>query len=168
MNESIGSYFLNVPYPPVEVEGRNTYYASLLTEDYAGQVSELTAITSYIFQHLICCDSGISQAVRAIAMVEMRHLDMVGQLIHLFGGCPRTGADRSGRMFWWSGQFTRQETDPGCFLKANILMETATIREYRQRIAQIHDEPARDVLRRIILDEEHHIHIFNCLLDEIN
>lgn len=167
MSESFSGYYLDIPYPPVEVEGRNMYYASLLTEDYAGQVSELTAVMSYVFQHLICHDGGIAQAVGAIAMVEMRHLEMIGRLIRLFGGCPRSGADRSGRMFWWSGRFTRQETDPACFLKANISMEGDTIREYNQRAAQIQDAPARAVLQRIILDEEHHIRIFNELLDGI-
>ena len=38
----------DLPYPPIEAEERNTAYANLLSVDYCGAVSELSAITQYI------------------------------------------------------------------------------------------------------------------------
>ena len=34
---------LNIPYPEIKVEKENLYYAELLSQDYAGIVSEATA-----------------------------------------------------------------------------------------------------------------------------
>ena len=39
---------LELPYPPIQVKCRNHDYADLLSYDYCGAVSELSAITQYI------------------------------------------------------------------------------------------------------------------------
>ena len=39
---------MDLAYPPVRVRERNTAYANLLSIDYCGAVSELSAITQYI------------------------------------------------------------------------------------------------------------------------
>ena len=44
---------LDIPYPEVMVEEKNSYYADLLSQDYAGMVSESTAAFLYSYQHLI-------------------------------------------------------------------------------------------------------------------
>ena len=36
---------MDLPYPPVQVSGQNQVYANLLSVDYCGSVSELSAIT---------------------------------------------------------------------------------------------------------------------------
>ena len=45
------NFKINKPYPKIQVEKPNTYYANLLLNDYAGINSELTSITQYIFQN---------------------------------------------------------------------------------------------------------------------
>ena len=42
----------NIPYPKIEVEEKNSYYAKLLYDDYAGNVSETTAIFLYIYTYI--------------------------------------------------------------------------------------------------------------------
>ena len=42
---------LDIPYPEVRVEEENSYYADLLSQDYAGMVSETTASLLYSYQH---------------------------------------------------------------------------------------------------------------------
>lgn len=160
--------FLDLPYPPVETCGKNPRYAMLLTTDYAGQNGELTAITTYLFQHFICSDEKIHEAMRAVAMVEMKHMGFLGELIHLYGGCPTMGMQNGGRTCFWSGNYVNYNTNPCSFLKSNIAQEQAAINTYRNRIAQINDEPVRALLERIIKDEEHHICIFENLLCELN
>ncbi len=50
-----GCSFMNIkpamadlPYPPLQAESKNQAYASLLSNDYCGSVSELSAIAQYI------------------------------------------------------------------------------------------------------------------------
>ena len=39
---------VDLPYPPIRVSGKNPSYADLLSVDYCGAVSEMSAITQYI------------------------------------------------------------------------------------------------------------------------
>jgi bacterioferritin len=43
-------YALDLPYPEPMVEIPNIEYANLLLKDYAGAVSEFTAISLYVYQ----------------------------------------------------------------------------------------------------------------------
>lgn len=74
MNEHGFECELATPYPPLQIEGKNLYYASLLTNDFAGVVSEMSAITGYVFQSLVTANPKISSMVHCISIIEMRHL----------------------------------------------------------------------------------------------
>ena len=39
------------PYPKVKVERQNMFYAELLMDDYAGVISEFTAISQYLYHY---------------------------------------------------------------------------------------------------------------------
>ena len=39
---------MNLPYPPIQVRKKNKDYANILSFDYCGSVSEMSAITQYI------------------------------------------------------------------------------------------------------------------------
>lgn len=54
---------LDIPYPTVRVNSRNLGYAALLSRDLAGQVSEMTAVTNYVFQHMVIEDKALSSCV---------------------------------------------------------------------------------------------------------
>lgn len=56
----ISPLMLPFPYPPARVQEQNPFYAKLLTVDYCGAVSELTAITQYI-QEKAACAADIAQ-----------------------------------------------------------------------------------------------------------
>lgn len=40
---------IDLPYPEARVEEKNPYYADLLSQDYAGRTSELTAVMLYSY-----------------------------------------------------------------------------------------------------------------------
>ena len=68
----------------------NHYYASILLEDYAGTSGELTAIHQYMYHHLTLQHShlNISTLIREIAIVEVHHLELLGETIRLLGQFP--------------------------------------------------------------------------------
>ncbi|MEA4894546.1 MAG: ferritin family protein [Oscillospiraceae bacterium] len=157
---------LSIPYPPVRTDGKNLYFASLLTNDYAGTVSEMSAVTAYSFQHLVTYNQKISETVRCISIVEMRHFEMIGRLITQFGGNPRVAVQSGCKCAFWSAQYVSYESNPKLYLKDNITNEKAAIASYYNRINQISDRTAQELLKRIILDEENHIRLFNELIEE--
>ena len=79
---------VDLPYPPIQVRERNRAYANLLSVDYCGAVSEMSAITQYINNEnrLSCEKCPMAKTILGIAMAEMMHLQKLGELIFLLGG----------------------------------------------------------------------------------
>ena len=67
-------YAVNKDYPPIKVEKENPYYAQILLNNYASEISEETAIHLYLYQSLILDNQELSTILEKIALVEMHHL----------------------------------------------------------------------------------------------
>ena len=160
----------DLPYPPIRVRGENRRYADLLSVDYCGSVSELSAITQYINNEnrLSCAKCPIAKSILGIAMAEMIHLQKLGQLIFLLGGdVSFVAVQQSGRQKMWTPSCLDIPDKLENMLRADIEAETAAINQYRAHMRMIKDECINAVLDRIIMDEEYHIMILQALLNEI-
>ncbi len=158
---------LNIPYPVVGVETKNPKYADILMPLYAGPYGELTALATYTYQSVITekKDKRISDIIECISMVEMKHFHILSKLIHMLGVDPMFFSwNARGKMQWWNGQFALFETNPEAFLQKNIEEETFCVKAYQNAHKRIDDRRIKEILERIILDEEHHIKIFENLL----
>ena len=160
--QGIRPIMADLPYPPIQVRGRNPRYAELLMVDYCGSVSELSAVLQYINNENRMSDEHctFARTILGIAMAEMIHLQKLGELIHLLGGnvCFET---RPNGM--WSPSCL---VLPNCIpqmLQADLEAEKAAIQQYKMHINAIQDDCVKDVLKRIILDEKYHIMILQSL-----
>lgn len=72
-------------YPEPNVTQPNFFYATLLLEDYAGNVSELTAINQYMHHHFMFDDQyeDLAELEECIAIIEMHHLELLAESILL-------------------------------------------------------------------------------------
>ena len=156
---------LRTQYPPIKVLECNPRYAQILLESYAGETSELTAITLYLYQHhdIERRFPEFSSEIEDIAIVEMHHLDILAQLIKLLGGDPRYHS--SNGTLWSPKNVSYHTGDPHRQLITNIEAEKAAIRQYRQQIIEICDPHVQRILERIIQDEASHLKTFEKLLD---
>ena len=168
MNERSISQHLSIPYPPIKIESKNMYYASLLTSDFAGTISEMSAVSLYTYQQIITSNKKFSAVIREISRTEMHHMEILGELICLLGGNPRIAVQSGCNSIFWSAQYISYETNPNVFLKENVTAEMSAIANYKSRINQISDPFIQKILNRIILDEENHIKLFNGLIKELN
>jgi len=160
---------LELPYPPIQVRCRNQEYADLLSWDYCGSVSELSAITQYINnENRICLKNcALARMLLGIAMAEMMHLQKLGELIQLLGGEVDFAAkQQGGRQQLWTPDCLDLPRDVKKMLCADIQAEKAAIAQYRNHIERIHDDCVNAVLRRIIRDEEYHIVLLRALQEE--
>lgn len=165
MNDDMLGCELGIPYPPAKTESKNLYYAALLTNDFAGSVSEMSAVTKYTFQNAAATEKRVSDIMKCISMIEMRHLGFLSSLIKDFGGKPRIAVQSGCNTIYWSAHYISYDTDPRTFLRGNITDEKAAIASYINRINQINDKYVKKLIERIILDEENHIRIFSTILD---
>lgn len=160
---------VDLPYPPVQVSGKNQAYANLLSIDYCGSVSEMSAITQYINNEnrLSCEKCPIVKTILGIAMAEMIHLQKLGELMFLLGGnIDFTAKYQNGKQKLWTPEYLTIPENVGKMLIADIDSERAAINQYRIHIKMIKDNYVNAVLARIIKDEEYHIMLLQTLLKE--
>ena len=151
------------PYPEV-AGGNDPATVALLKEDYAGAVSELTAILLYVFQNITAInDKAYSNAVLQISKVEMKHLDLLGDAIQTLGGSPDF---HDGRQFWQAG-YVNYATSVEEMLRTDIISETQAIGNYRKHAAQTRNASVRNLLLRIIEDETLHLRYFTEKLAQV-
>ena len=157
---------LKTKFPPIKVLECNPRYARILSESYAGTTSELSAITTYLYQHHDSVDlmPEFSSLLKEIAIEEMQHFDILAELIKLLGGDPRYHNSRGNH---WTPRNIRYLTgNPYSQLLADIQAERSAITQYRQQISHICDPYVQRILECIIQDEERHMEIFEKLLDK--
>ena len=161
---------VDLPYPPIQVSGRNQAYANLLSTDYCGAVSELSAITQYINNEnrLSCENCPVTKTILGIAMAEMMHLQKLGELIVLLGGnIDFVAKYTNGKRKMWTPEYLDLSENKKGMLLADIEAEKAAIRQYEMHINMMDDDCVNAVLSRIIIDEEYHIMILKTLLREV-
>ena len=161
---------IELPYPPIQVKEKNPTYANLLSIDYCGSVSELSAITQYINNEnrLSGEKCSLAKTILGIAMAEMIHLQKLGELIFLLGGClDFTAKTQNGRPKMWTPQYLTIPEKPREMLIADIESEKEAIHQYKMHMGMICDNFVNAVLARIVRDEEYHIIILQALMDEL-
>ena len=161
---------MDLPYPPIQVTCRNQSYAGLLSADYCGSVSELSAITQYINNEnrLSCEKCSLAKTLLGIALAEMMHLQKLGELIVLLGGnISFTARQPNSRPKMWTPECLTLADNAKKMLLVNIESEKAAINQYMMHMKMIKDDCINAVLARIIKDEEYHIMILQALAREM-
>jgi bacterioferritin len=168
----------DIKMPEIKVEKKNMDYARLLYSAYAdGEASELVAITQYLYHSQTIPIEEISDSIKCISLVEMQHLDTIGDLIKELGSKPFFF--NSNEYFWSSGilAYVDKIHDKGehdtsdryiiCLkLDMDIQGEVSAINQYELLYKNINDIYVRRILEKIISDEKTHIKIFQGLLEK--
>lgn len=159
----------NAAYPPVKVECRNSAYARAMLSNLGGQNSEMSAVSSYFYNHLITgpMNEEVSKIFMSIAVVEMHHLDIFGQLAQLLGADPRLWECRHDQYKFWSPAYIPYPKDMYAILKSSLSGEQDAIRKYRCQMETIEDHYIVALLDRIIEDEEVHVSIYKKLIQDV-
>lgn len=149
-------------YPEPRVVGPNHYYATILLEDYAGIVSEMTAINQY-FYHYLTFDKKyeeLAELEECIAIIEMYHLELLGKTIQLLGVAPEFRTLTNNHTVYWNASYVYYGQDVCDRLAADIAAEKMAIQNYRLHQQLIGDPYIKELLERIIMDEQHHLQLF--------
>jgi len=150
------------PYPEVKVLAPNSYYAEILMDDYAGLVSEFTAINQYLYHYFLAEDlhEETSKLLENVAITEMLHMEILAEIIKLLGGNPVFRGSFSTQGRFWNGCFVYYGQSICDQLKADLDAEYKAIRNYQMHINLITDPYVQAILKRIILDEQVHVSLF--------
>jgi len=157
---------LEIPYPKIEISNKDIDLGYKLLNVYAGRVSELSAINQYSFQSFYLNKyKDLSNILMEISEVEMHHLKILADLICALGLIPYyVTYNCSYEAIPWNADYVDYTTDYRNMLLSNINSEVTAIKDYNKLIYETNDPNIKDILKRIIMDEERHIEIFSELL----
>ncbi|WP_010233676.1 ferritin-like domain-containing protein [Clostridium arbusti] len=155
-------FIVNLPYPKPRVERQNVEYANILLQDYAGAVSEFTAVSLYVYQHLVSKGEfeDYAEIIGGISMAEMKHLELIGETIKLLGIKPIYINSVCPHGQLWTPCYVNFTIFIKNMLLEDIKSERKAIENYKYHISIIKDIYIRELLERIILDEELHLKLF--------
>ncbi|MHB1420077.1 MAG: ferritin family protein [Bacillota bacterium] len=151
------------PYPSAMMPAHNVRIATLLLNAFGSSASEMTAVAQYIHHHLTIEEKDVANMELCIALVEMFHMEMIGEMIESLGGNPKY---RNPNKFYWTGGNVGYGDTLCSKLSADILAEEEGIAGYESLIRDIRDVdgPAAtyviECIERIIEDERSHLYCF--------
>ncbi len=157
------------PYPPVQVCGPNPSYAKAMLFNVGSCISEMSAISLYIYNSIAITDSypDAADLFHRISIVEMRHLNIFGQLAALLGADPRLWRCTNRGNIYWNPGYNEYPREIASMIRYAISGEKKTIDNYRRQASWINDPNIVASLNRIILDEEYHNKLLQALYDDI-
>lgn len=154
------------PYPEITNAYPSMYEVKLIKWLAASRDSEMSAVATYMYQSYILQDEYplLADTLKHIAIVEMRHLDLLSEAIVDFGGNPNL---TDGRGNVWTGRNILQIRNPREILLADIKAEEQAIRKYQLAASKTCNASLAALFERIIIDEQDHIIILNELLSTL-
>ena len=168
-NQSEYSATLELPYPPVQVENGCKEYAYAMLSNIGSDNSEMSAVSLYFYNSVILNpDHGeFARCFHSISIVEMHHLTIFANLAHQMGLDPRLWNVSNHNRRYWTPAYNRYPRKIQELLENAIKSELAAIQKYTRQAEMIKDANIVENLNRIILDERHHIELFNTMLTKI-
>ena len=160
---------LALPYPPIAAESNCREYAYAMLSNVGSDNSEMNAVSLYFYNSLILNpDYALwARCFHAISIVEMRHLHIYADLAWQMGLDPLLWSLKKQGLRYWSPSYNLYPRAVREVLLNALNSEQAAIQKYSQQAQQIEDESIVQILQRIILDEEHHVEIFQSMLAEL-
>lgn len=154
------------PYPAVAVHTPNRRLVQLIQQDIAYSKGEMSAVCQYLYHHWMLNGSypEMASTLLRIAEVEMRHLQILGELVRAAGGDPRFCCVQKNSCQCWSGNMIHYGGNVRQMLKWDLVSERDTADLYESQARFVKDENAAAILSRLAVDERLHCQILEHLL----
>lgn len=170
--EKIINYMVNAPYPEVSPDIIiEPDVISMIISSYSGNRGELTATCQYSYQSFLMKPSNeeLYKILEKISINEMTHLEILSQVLLYSKVDPKfcKYIDNNPLIAaCWSAGNLNYEKNIKQFLQNNIKGEEHAIELYKQIIDTTASQNLKDVISRIIKDEEAHIKMFSALMEK--
>jgi len=154
-------------YPEVMITTKDRNTANILQNLYCDCNSETEAVLGYIYQYYITqpMEEDIAEIFEKISITEMRHHELLGKTIVKLGGVPYyvNGRNMPFRISCINPTRNLKE-----ILRNNIKDEERAIENYERAIDRIDNESIKDLLKRIIEDEQVHLKTLQTVLEYVS
>lgn len=170
-SEKIKSFMVKDPYPEISPDiVIEPDVIPMIIDSYSGSRGELTATCQYSYQGFLMKPSNevLYDSLEAISINEMTHLEILSQALIYSKTDPKfcRYIDNNPMIAsCWSASNLNYQKNIKQFLENNIKAKEHAIDVYKQIIETTTSQNLKDVISRIIKDEEAHIKMFLALLE---
>lgn len=150
----------DLPYPTLDDVCEDYVALRIISPAYAGREGELTAILQYVYQSILLDGLNMPSAAKAlgeIAATEMHHLQILGSLIRNLGAPPVFTNCPPYPVGYYSSSCVNYTKSPKAMIAVDLCAEKNAVSGYESMIKRLQNDKVKEVLRRIVLDEEVHI-----------
>lgn len=154
---------LDLPYPPLDCIGCDLQSAKIIFPAYTSAHSELTAILQYIYHSFrfgCKCDRETADILVGIAIAEMHHFDILGEMLLRLGVDPvyTTGLPATPFNFYSTCAVSYSKSVRK-MLMDDLSGEIYAAESYDKMLCKLCNEDVAAVIARIKMDEELHVQI---------
>lgn len=156
----------NIPYPEIPMLNPNKRYCNLIYDSFGGEKGELTAITQYSYQFIaLKKEKTISNILKEISIEEMKHLEILGNIIVNLGEKPIYISTKE--KIWTADNLAYNCENLKEIIHLNIKAEEEAILGYRNILRYTNNIYLRKIYERIVMDEITHLEIFKTILSNL-
>ncbi len=139
----------------------NLEYASVLMDIYSGKSSELSEVLQYLYhsRNYAAFSLGLAQDVEEIAMDDLQHLLLLGDVIKKLGGNPEYKSNATNTDKYWCSNVLTYNHELCEMLKSDMMLKKNCIDKYRMYINKISDNYLKGFLNNILQEEIMHYNI---------
>lgn len=164
------NYYIDEPYPSIDNLDMNVTYGHIILSNVGGLQCEMNAVSLYFYNNVILEQvwPELAKAMHGISIVEMHHLELFAKMCCRLGVDPRLWDCQNDFLEYWSPGYNVYPRQINTLLENAIIQEQNTITTYQYQVTCIDEPIIKDVLNRIIKDEQLHVEIFEKFLSEYN
>lgn len=152
----------SLPYPTLKDITPDARSLRIISPAYASPTSELNTILQYIYHSFFFDNRGysdIAEKLVGIAVSEMRHLKILGKTLFLLGAAPVYTQYPPSCFNFYSTKFVSYSRTLENMLEDDIAGERHAISSYKKMLMCLKNEKVKQIVSRIIVDEELHLEI---------
>jgi len=159
-------YKLDIPYPSIKDLDTNIEYSQIILSNLGGLHSVMNTVTLYFYNHIILEEQWkeLSDAMKQLCMVEMKHLNIFAKMCYKLGADPRLWDCHHDLLEYWSPGYNVYPRQINTLLENAIIQEQNTMTNYQYQITCIDEPIIQNMLKRIIKDNQLHIEILETFL----
>ena len=153
---------IDLPYPNIDDVGVDKKSASIISPSFSGGHGELNATLQYVYHHFNFNeqkDEESAEILMGIAVAEMKHLEMLGELLAKLGADPIYTRFPPYKNDFYTAATVSYSKTPRKMILDDVLAEMLAIKDYSKMLVELENEKVCAVIRRIMLDEELHLKV---------
>ncbi len=161
---------VDIPYPSLKNITEDKRSAYVISPAYSGLNGELNAILSYEYHSQFFNKLNMpefKETVQRIAVAEMEHLEILGELLIKLGANPVYTLRAFDKYDFYNTSNVSESNVPEKMILDEIAAEINTVNDYCE-MEKVLPENVSAVIKRIKLDEELHIKALKELMEKLN